>query len=272
MSSEPSAAIRPSALVCVPIADHDICLAGDVDLEDWHPSPLGPRWAICSRTDRGSIIRSTRMLGMVGERSVTAAAVTREDARLVGEVLGRAFHEDPLWGATFTDAARRPRTLVEMFTALTKSTVAARGVVEVTPGITGAAVWLPPGRDLGLWSMMRSGLALPRFAMGLPAADRGRMMSVLRQLDDRRKVLMPTRHWYLSAVGVDPSHHGEGLGSSLVRSGIAKADGDETPIYLETETETNVDFYLHLGFEIIEQTTAIGLDLPIWLMARSPSG
>ena len=41
-------------------------------------------------------------------------------------------------------------------------------------------------------------------------------------------------------------------------------------LYLETETEDNVGFYQHLGFEVIEQVTAVGLDLPVWLMLRPP--
>ena len=185
-------------------------------------------------------------------------------------MLGRAFGDDPLWAATFSDPARRPKLLVALFTALTKATLAAQGIAETTSDVAAVALWLPPGKDIRLWATVKSGLVLPRFVMSLPAPDRKRMMAVLGQFGERRKVLMPDPHWYLSAIGVDPERQGRGLGSTLVRAGLARADNENTPVYLETETEGNVGFYQHLGFKVVEQTNAIGLDLPVWLMVRRP--
>jgi ribosomal protein S18 acetylase RimI-like enzyme len=184
----------------------------------------------------------------------------------VGAVLGRAFDDDPLWSVIFP-GNRLPK-LISMFEALSRATRAAGGIVEVTPGISGAAMWMPPGTDDGLWSAVRSGFALPRFAMRLPVRERKMMLAVLSQFDDRRKLLMPAPHWYLSAVGIDPSRQGEGLGSALVRTGMHRADLDGRPIYLETETDSNVRFYERLGFEVLEETVATGLGLPVWLMSR----
>ena len=186
-----------------------------------------------------------------------------------GEVLGRAFQEDPLWQATFLDSDRS-KSLVAMFTAVVRAITAAQGIAETTTGVDAVALWLPPGKDLGRWSVFRSGFALPRFAIRLPASDRKRMMRVLRQLDTRKKALIAEPHWYLAAVGVDPAWQGEGLGSRLVLSGIRRAEEANVPVYLETETEGNVGFYEHLGFDVIEQVTAVGLELPIWLMVRLP--
>jgi len=183
-------------------------------------------------------------------------------------LLGRAFQDDPLWAATFPNPDERPDLLVAMFAALTKTTVAAQGLAETTSGIDAVALWLPPGKDTGFWAVAKSGFALPRFAMGLPAQDRNRMMAVLRQLEERKKALMPDPHWYLAAIGVDPERQGEGLGSALVWAGIHRADKEGASVYLETETEGNVGFYQNLGFEVLEQTTAVGLDLPLWLMLR----
>ncbi len=203
---------------------------------------------------------------MTGVDAVTS--VTRDGHADVGVVLGRAFEDDPLWKATFPDPDRRLQQLVDMFTALSRATVAAGGAVDVTPNTTAAALWLPPGRDIGLWSMVRSRLGLPRFTLSLPSSERRVMMGVLRQFDDRRKDLMPEPHWYLSAVGVDPWHQGQGLGSALLRAGIRRADREAAPIYLETETEGNVRFYRRLGFDVLEATAAEALGLPIWLMLR----
>jgi ribosomal protein S18 acetylase RimI-like enzyme len=202
-----------------------------------------------------------------------SAAVIRlqpGDRARAGEVLARAFSDDPLWAAVFTNPAERSETLVHMFAGVTKATIAAKGLAETTPDIAAVGLWLPPGKDIGMWAMVRSGFALPRLVMRLPSQERRRMMAVLRQVEERRKALMPEPHWYLSALGVEPERQGTGLGSALVRSGIRRADLEKTPIYLETETEDNVAFYEHLGFETVEAITAVGLDLPVWLMARRP--
>ena len=205
----------------------------------------------------------------MSERSADVVSQVARDAHAaVGSVLARAFHDDPLWTVTFPDPHERPSKLKSMFTALSKATAAARGVVDVTPENTGAALWTRPGKGIGLWAMLRSGLGLMRFTMSLPSDERKLMMGVLNQFDEVRKVRMPEPHWYLAAVGVDPAHHGQGLGSALLKAGVHRSERDGAPIYLETETEQNVVFYERLGFEVIEETVATGLGLPIWLMVR----
>jgi ribosomal protein S18 acetylase RimI-like enzyme len=185
-----------------------------------------------------------------------------------GEVLGRAFRDDPLWKMVISDPDRHADLLTAMFTAVTRATVAARGVAQTTPDIDAVALWLPPGRNLGFGSMVRSGFALPRFVRMLLPGDRKRMMAVLGQLEKGRKALMPEPHWYLSALGVDPNRQGEGLGSTLLGAGVRRADRDGVPIYLETEVEENVRFYEGHGFEVIEQIDATGINIPIWILVR----
>ncbi len=187
-----------------------------------------------------------------------------------GAVLGQAFEDDPLWRETFSDPDTRPELLVSMFTGLARATLAAQGIAETSREFDAVALWLPPGNTIGLRATVKSRFALQRFVMGLPADDRKRMLAVLGQLEERKKALMPNPHWYLSAIGVSPERQGEGLGSALVRSGLSKADDDNVSVYLETETEDNVGFYEHLGFEVVEQITAAGLDLPLWLLTRPP--
>jgi len=49
-----------------------------------------------------------------------------------------------------------------------------------------------------------------------------------------------------------------------------RADHDQKLIYLETETEGNVGYYEHLGFDIVDEIVAAELGLPVWLMSRCP--
>lgn len=203
----------------------------------------------------------------------THEVVTLEpaDYATAGEVLGKAFLNDPLWTATITDPERLPQTLLDMFTSTIKTTVASEGVAETTQGMEAVAVWLPPGREINFLSILRSGLDMLRFGMSVPSQDRKRMNGVLRQLSRKKKELVPEPTWHLVAIGVDPAHQGKGFGSAMVRFGMMKADETGSPIYLETETEDNVRFYRHLGFEVLEEIEVEAVGVPMWLMKRPPA-
>eukprot|EP01041_Mallomonas_annulata_P030478 gene30478-52615_t len=54
-------------------------------------------------------------------------------------------------------------------------------------------------------------------------------------------------HWYLSMIGVDPSHHGQGLGSALLKAGLQRCDADGLPAYLESSNPKNVPLYERFG-------------------------
>lgn len=220
--------------------------------------------------------------GLLGAQSVTHDEVvddrqlpeviplgTKEHSR-AGEVLGRAFCDDPQWTALVPDPDVRQVRLPKVFTGAVRMTSAARGVAERTLGFEAIALWLPPGRDIGPWAMVRSGFASAGWVMATPVRDLRRMMAVFRQFEERQKKLMLEPHWYLLAIGVEPHHEGMGFGSTLVRSGIRRADHDSKLIYLETETDRNVGFYEGLGFEVIEEMTIVEIGLAFSLMVRPP--
>jgi GNAT superfamily N-acetyltransferase len=51
-------------------------------------------------------------------------------------------------------------------------------------------------------------------------------------------------------LGVGPEWQGQGVGSQLLQSVLARADADGVPCYLETGTEPNLRFYRRHGFEV----------------------
>ena len=76
--------------------------------------------------------------------------------------------------------------------------------------------------------------------------------------------------WHLGVVGVDPAHQRQGLGRAVIAPGLAAADEDGAPAYLETQDPVNVSFYEGLGFDVIAE-----MDLPDngpkhWAMRRPP--
>ena len=187
-----------------------------------------------------------------------------------GEVLGRAFYASNQWIALLPDDKGRDRQLRRMFSGTVSLARAAGGVAERTRGFEAVAVWLPPGRHMGLWPMIKSGFSSAWFMVTPPIPNLRRMMSTLRQFDGTHKLNMPDPHWYLMVLGVDPLHQGAGHGSTLVSSGIEKADRDRKPIYLETEMGPNTKFYEHLGFEVLEEVTIEAINQPFSLMVRQP--
>ncbi len=197
--------------------------------------------------------------------------VDRAERGKAGEVLGRAFHATEQWVALLPDEGGRGRQLRRMFSGTVSMARAAGGVVERTGEFEAVAVWLPPGREMGLWPMVKSGFSSAWFLVTPPFPNFRRMMSTLRQFDVTHKQHMPDPHWYLMALGVDPVHQGAGHGSLLVSGGIEKADRDNTPIYLETEKGPNTKFYEKLGFDVLDEITIDAIDLPFSLMIRQPS-
>ncbi len=49
-----------------------------------------------------------------------------------------------------------------------------------------------------------------------------------------------------------------------------ECDNQDLNLYLETEKEENLRFYEKHGFTVLEKINLPILDLPMWLMLRSP--
>ncbi len=188
--------------------------------------------------------------------------------RAAGECLTRAFLPDPLWSRLFPDRDRRLDRLTALFTGMARSSVYG-GLPLATPSISAVALWQPP-RHPRLLPALRSGLPMQRFVLGLTGEERRRFLAVVSRLDERRATLMAYPHWYLEVIGVEPTYQGEGLGSALVSDGLTRADEDELPTYLETQSEVNVAFYTGFGFRVLQEVRTRELGVPIWLMTRDP--
>jgi ribosomal protein S18 acetylase RimI-like enzyme len=77
-------------------------------------------------------------------------------------------------------------------------------------------------------------------------------------------------HWYLPLLGVDPLHHGKGLGSALIQHVIGMCDRDNKFAYLESSNPKNIQFYKRHGFELLG-TIQVNTSPPIFPMLRKPS-
>ena len=198
-----------------------------------------------------------------------AVQLARTQVKDAGEVLARAFQDDPLWTWWQPDESRRARLLPWFMEAWVRYCLK-HGEVQITAGkVEGAALWIPPGKlPLSVVALMLTGWLLAPLKFGPSAFSR--FTSDMNFLERLHKRDVPPRHWYLGTLGVDPPRQGQGVGGTLLQPVLARADADGLPCYLETESEINVTFYKRHGFEEV-----VEVDLPrdgphIWTMKREP--
>jgi ribosomal protein S18 acetylase RimI-like enzyme len=76
-------------------------------------------------------------------------------------------------------------------------------------------------------------------------------------------------HWYLPLLGVDPLHHGKGLGSALLQHALVTCDKDNRYAYLESSNPRNIPLYERHGFELLG-TIQVNTSPSIFPMLRKP--
>ena len=194
-------------------------------------------------------------LASLQRRSIDRAALT----------LQRAFSPDPLFTWVFPDAATRPAAL-QRFMRVPLEYGLRYGKVTTSHDARAICMWLPPGPGVSVPRMIRSGMLGVPFRTGFGPFVK--FMTANEIMDKIHKARVSEPHWYLMIVGVDPELQGQGVGSAIVREGLALADRESKPCYLETSEHRNLAFYERLGFVVLEEAT-LGKGGPkAWAMCR----
>ena len=192
----------------------------------------------------------------------------RDEIPELAAVLARAFARDPFFSYLTGDAPERNLRMRLGWNGILRHASAGLRETWTTGDRAGVAIWIPPGRRA---STMLDSLRLTPAMLRLTGGGRIREVSAaIEMLERRRRVHAPMPHWYLSALGVDPSRQGQGIGSALLESILHRADGDGTPVYLETATARNVLLYERYRFDVVEELILPRTDVRGWLMLRSP--
>lgn len=171
----------------------------------------------------------------------------RDDLGEASRLFGAAFAETVQWRWLIEDDEARSAVLPSFFRAsLSHTRRKGRLVVaEGAEGLTGVAAWLPPGKwRVPSWlGVMAVPQVLPYIRSGalLDFTSRGRLF------DGASKAAHPTDpHWYLAGIAVSPAAQGGGIGSQLLREGLAQLAG--SPVYLECAEEL-AGYYERFGFQ-----------------------
>src|SRR5690606_23747385 len=128
------------------------------------------------------------------------------------------------------------------------------GEVHILDGMRGVACWLPPEHAVPtFWRQVRSGMLSLPWHFGVSGFRKLTAYDEVARRLHHQHASMP--HWFLSAIGIDPAHQGQGLGSALMQPMLSRADNDGLPCWLDTHQEQNVRLYERHGFEVRERVT-----------------
>jgi hypothetical protein len=124
----------------------------------------------------------------------------------------------------------------------------------ISPGMEAVSIWFPPGMDHS------EDVDLDPFSAG-DFTDPGTMERI-QVVNDVIDVL--TGHlgeepqWYLHLVAVRPQFFDRGYASLMVRPMLARADREEIPCTLITQSMGNVRKYEHWGFKVVKEMPVPG--------------
>jgi GNAT superfamily N-acetyltransferase len=138
------------------------------------------------------------------------------------------------------------------------------GEVHASRDGKAAALWFTPLRGPG-WSRQAA------FFLRL-LADLGPAGAISRGLElkrmERRHPERP--HYYLQLIAVDPDFTRQGRATALLGALQARADASGHPVYLETSSQDNLDFYVRRAYSVRAETMLAG-NLRLWSLVREPS-
>lgn len=195
--------------------------------------------------------------------------LTKRDAKRAGEMMALAFHQFPLTMYFYPNPEERLRESAVRFEFLMRYGIANGEVYATSPELEGAAMWLPSDKiHPTFWRNLQSGQA----AWPWKKKPLSKQAAYGAFANAMRLRCVPYPHLYLRALGVHPEHRDKGLSSKLLRPMFERTDRQKLPCYLETQSETNVAKYTHLGFRVVEEGLVPGSDLTSWGMLRDVKG
>jgi ribosomal protein S18 acetylase RimI-like enzyme len=199
---------------------------------------------------RALVVRVTKMEG--GADQMTVRPGTRADIAQAAVVLSRAFADVEPFTWIQPDPELRARIEPVTFHAALRFLYPIEHGTEVLADggkILGCAMWAPPGKwKASPWRQLRS---VPLFIRELGMKNMGEYGKRGRAVEDALQAAHPSEpHWYLAGLGVDPDAQGQGIGTGLVRSGLARCDRERADAYLECLFSL-VPYYQAFGFDVV---------------------
>lgn len=189
------------------------------------------------------------------------------DLAAVADDLSAAFSTDPQFCWFLRDDARREAARLAFMTMIVKEIALPTGEVTRPAGGGAVAIWIP-SEQLGPNSLIQELRVLPTILAATGFSRLGRISAMRKVMDERHPMDRP--HAYLWFLGVRPEAQGFGVGSRMLKAGLAKVDAQGLPAYLESSNQANVPLYRRYGFEVTQEFRAAPDAPPLWAMWREP--
>jgi ribosomal protein S18 acetylase RimI-like enzyme len=191
---------------------------------------------------------------------------TPADREAVVRVLARAFEVEPFARYALRKDEHRERAFKDVFDIAFCQLTQPHDENWIAGDGDGAALWTPPGK----WQVARALTRVHRL-IGCAGVTRiPHILGVLNRVDQGHPTKPP--HFYLFALGVDPSKQGRGIGSALLKASFERIDAANAPAYLETSLEANRRLYERHGFRVQKELQLGGGAPVVWHMWREARG
>ena len=190
--------------------------------------------------------------------------IVHGDIGELASVMARSFERDPFFAWMYGDSAQR---LTRSFRAQLRVQFVPRGIGKTVEGLRGVAIWSEPGRGVSP-TFMESFRMSPAHRQFLwpPTAIR-----VLRAFNTMDSSHPDEPHIHLSLLAVDPRYQRSGVGATLLSEGLARADSERLPVYLDTANPENLPYYERFGFAIVWEFDIPSRGPRCWGMLRRAS-
>jgi len=197
---------------------------------------------------------------LAAPRIVKASA---DQAEQVALTLAAGFHDDPIFRWLVPDDQRRREVLPPTF-LLFAGALMAHDETYVTADGAGAALWMPPGRELIAEDDAEEfGARL----IEVCGADAPRMLEIVEVLDEHHP---HEPCYFLNFMAVTPEAQGRGVGSGMLEHALDRCDREGVPAYLDATSERNKELYERHGFVAEAEYAADGAP-PFFPMWRQPA-
>ena len=153
---------------------------------------------------------------------MTTAQTEQVKAEGAGKVLGRAFWDDPAAIYVMPDDAKRADQLAWFMTNAARYGEQFGAVHTPREALEAAAIWLPPA-ETHMSDEKMSEAGFDELPDRLGVDGYGRFGNMFGRMDGFHERDVPEPHWYLFILGVDPPRQGQGVGSAIIRRGLARA-------------------------------------------------
>ena len=192
---------------------------------------------------------------MVQKRIIRANKSCIEAAK---SVLVIAFSSDPWTRWWWPESQVYLKNMAIFMHEYLSVSIPAKGTYVVEDS-SGASVWFPPGHSIDTEVLAPSIREIPE----------SRKEYAFKMFDQFYQCLPKEDHWYLPWVGVDPIHHGQGLGSLMLKKVLRMVDEEGKVAHLESSNPMNISLYERHGFKVISRIQE-GDSPPIHPMTRQP--